>query len=142
MATFSTSKGNGGHNLCGMENNKIVDFLEDSIIDNYPRTYDSNHYDDWIESDELKLVLADENKDGYTDVKFYGTILRDIEQFNNQEKYGNFPEISLFDSILEYSVTVRKIPIELIFLFNSKKQKFIPIEYYSQKYPSPYISNE
>jgi len=130
----STSKGNGGHELYKITADTLENIYE-MDFDYYIRTYDA-HQDNTInEPFELVLNIKDYNNDGFNDISFNGNVVFIQAKTKNGDWYDGE---TIDGKIVNYSIDnpFKKIPIELIFLYDKKSGHFKSKENYSKKYKS------
>ena len=120
----STYRGNGNHKLYRFKNGKMVNVL------NYPRsfcveTYDADADETINIPNELKLNVTDVNNDGYNDLKFSGILALTMGISSDGTWYDS--EI-INNKLVEYSILnpYKKIPINVVFFYDSKTGLFSP----------------
>ncbi|MFI2743368.1 hypothetical protein ACG2LH_11560 [Zhouia sp. PK063] len=132
MIVTATAKGNGGHEIYKISADTLENVYEGYY--NYDiKTYDAHEDNTIYEPNELALKVEDFNNDGFNDISFNGKIVF----IRGQTKNGDW-----FDSETEngktttYSVDnpFKKIPIELIFLYDKKTGHFKAKENFNEKY--------
>jgi hypothetical protein len=133
LIVVSTAKGNGGHQLFRISGDSLEN-VYDGYTDYQTKTYDAHQDNAIYEPTELKIVVKDFNKDGYNDLAFHGKLVLIQGLTKDSMWYDN--EIRNKDTI-SYSVDhpFKKLPVEYVFLFNSRTEHFVSSKKYSKKYP-------
>ncbi|MCD7973077.1 MAG: hypothetical protein LUG18_10515 [Candidatus Azobacteroides sp.] len=129
---FSTSKGNGWHEICkitanGLEN--VYEGCDKEVI----QTYDAHQDHAIYEPYELMVEIKDFNKDGYNDIAFRGEM---IFLWGQSENGGWYNSELINGEWIEYSVNnpFKKLPVEMIFLYEPSSGHFKAKENYTDKY--------
>lgn len=120
-----TTKGNGGHNLYKISNDKLELVLD--AFNNEPRTFDAHQDNSIYEPNELNLEVKDYNNDGYNDIAFNGQIV----YIQGQNKNGIWYDCEVIEGeVVYYSVDnpYKKTPIEYIFLYDKETGHFTALE--------------
>lgn len=134
LSVFATASGNGSHLIY-----KITADTLENIYDSNPgyewnfQTFDACADNKVFEPNELTVSVRDNNQDGYNDLVFNGKIVL----IQGQTKQGHWYDGEIINGKqIIYSVEnpFKKIPIELVFLYNSKTMRFEAKEDYEQKY--------
>lgn len=128
MTVTATAKGNGGHEIYKISENRLENVYESDI-----KTYDAHEDNKIYESYELVLKIKDFNNDGYNDISFYGKIVF----IQGQTKNGDwFDGETINGKAITYSVDnpFKKIPVEFVFLYDKKTGHFKAKENYTEKY--------
>ena len=129
LSVISTARGNGGHELYRIKNDKLVDVIK------YPanfcvRTYDAHEDETVNQPTEFALTLKDVNKDGYNDLVFSGNILLIMGVSKDNSWYDTE---TLNGKEVTYSPKnpFKTIPIKLNFIYNPHTEIFSPDKDYS-----------
>ncbi|WP_196887935.1 hypothetical protein [Aureivirga sp. CE67] len=130
LATYSTAKGNGWHEIYRFKKDSIINIFR-GLNGAYLRTYDTHTDESIIKNEELSFEILDENKDGFNDIVFSGKVLMIMGLIVENDTIW-------VDGINEEEYTeenpFKTIDVEYVFLYNPKTEMFEPKEAYKMKY--------
>ncbi|WP_426482489.1 hypothetical protein [Chryseobacterium sp. R2ACT005] len=128
LATLVTGHGNGGHEIYKITADSLV-----NIYDGNVKTYDTNEDSKVYEPHELQLKIKDYNNDGFNDIAFTGKLVLIQRRTPDGFWYDN---IIIDGRQIKYSINnpYKKIPVEYIFLYDQKTERFKAKGNYREKY--------
>ncbi|MBR9860221.1 hypothetical protein GYB22_05645 [bacterium] len=122
LTVVASGKGNGGHEVYG--------FIEDSLENIYEgyfnykvQTYDAHQDQSVFLNKELYLMIEDVNRDGYEDLKFYGTRIWLAKETPQGEYYDGEDGVSF---TIENPAKIDSV--EYVFLYDTVSGHFKEIE--------------
>ncbi len=136
LTVSSTSKGNGGHEIYRISNDTLENLLEFNL-DSSPRTYDAHEDNSINEPVELKPVIKDYNADGLNDISFNGKVVL-IQGLTENGDWYDGETINGKSNLYSIDNPFKKIPVELIFLYDKQTRRFRVKENYYEKYGFTY----
>jgi hypothetical protein len=128
----STGAGNGMHEMYRISEDTLENVL-DYNFNSMLGTYDAHHDNRVNEPFELYPRINDYDADGVNDISFNGKIVLIQGQTENGDW---FDSESIHGKTIHYSIDnpYKKIPVELVFLYNPKTKHFCQKENYIERY--------
>lgn len=130
----STAKGNGAYSFYQFEGDSLINIFK-GFSEYLPRLVDEHQDHTVNEPAALNYVAIDVNCDGFRDLYFFGKLVL-IEEY--VPEIGWIGGYTQNDISVKYSIDnpYKKIPIEYVFLYDPKLNRFIEKENYFEKYKS------